>query len=174
MSAATVTLHRAPSAGFDRPYEMLAACHERVARMVGLLERLAVHVQSQGADAQARDAARDVMRYFDIASPLHHQDEERHVFPRLRAQGQGALADRLCADHEAMVPAWAAVRAALLEITQGRVPPEAAHGAWDGFIALYRRHAAEEEAIAYPVAVAATSADEARAMGAEMSARRGL
>lgn len=174
MSAATVTLHRSPSAGFDRPYDMLAACHERVARMLDLLERIGTHLPQHGADRQAQDAARDVMRYFDIAAPLHHQDEERHVFPRLRAMGQGALADRLHADHEAMAPAWVAVRAALAEIEAGRVPPAAALGCWDGFVALYRRHREEEDAAAYPVAEAATSAPEARAMGAEMSARRGL
>lgn len=36
------------------------------------------------------------------AGPAHHEDEERHVLPRLRATGAQALADRLAADHAEM------------------------------------------------------------------------
>lgn len=173
MSEVPLALHRAPAAGFDQPYEMLAACHERVARMLALLDKLHAHVKAFGADEQAQRAALDVMRYFDIAAPLHHDDEERHVFPRLRALGQGALADRLHAEHLAMVPAWAALREALAEIAEGRRPVMGVRS-WDDFAALYRRHLADEDEAAYPTAAAATSADERRAMGAEMAARRGL
>ena len=80
-----LTLHVGPAAGFDQPFEMLAACHERAARMLDLLARLLPHLASQGCDEQARQAARDVMRYFDLAGPAHHEDEERHVFPLLQA-----------------------------------------------------------------------------------------
>ena len=107
-------LHRAPGAGFEQPFEMLGACHERVERMLALLERLAQHLPQHGADEQAAGAARDVMRYFDQAAPLHHEDEERHVFPALRASGRpelAALAARLHEDHERMAAAWAALRA---------------------------------------------------------------
>jgi len=75
-------------------------------RTLALLERLAAHIVAHGADARARDAATDVMRYFDLAAPQHHEDEERHVLPALRAQGQAALADRIAADHAEMVAAW--------------------------------------------------------------------
>lgn len=173
MSESPLTLHRAPAAGFEQPYEMLAACHERVERMLVLLDKLHAHVKAFGADEQAQRAALDVMRYFDIAAPLHHQDEEKHVFPRLRAQGQGALADRLLAEHAQMVPAWAALRTTLAEIAEGRRPVMGARS-WNDFAALYRRHLADENEAAYPAAAAATAADDARAMGAEMAARRGL
>ena len=71
----------APAAGLDAPFEMLAACHDRVVRMLALQARLRQHLQDKGCDEPARQAARDVMRYFDLAAPLHHQDEELHVFP---------------------------------------------------------------------------------------------
>jgi hypothetical protein len=70
--------------------------------MLALLERLAVHLREQGADGPARQAAQDVMRYFDLAGPAHHEDEERHLFPRLLAQGPGDLRQvvlRLQQDH---------------------------------------------------------------------------
>ena len=82
--AIPLVLHAAPAAGFDEPFEMLAACHERVQRMLRLLRRLAAHLGEHGADAQAAQAAVDVMRYFDEAAPRHHDDEELHVLPRLR------------------------------------------------------------------------------------------
>ena len=96
---ATVTLFPGPGAGFEEPFEMLEACHQRVHRMLGLMQRLAAHLGEKGADASAQQAARDVMRYFDLAAPAHHEDEERHVLPLLRRLGQSALADRLHADH---------------------------------------------------------------------------
>lgn len=88
---ATLTLHRSPSAGFNEPFEMLDACHERVGRMLALLQRLREHLEGGRADEPARQAARDVMRYFDLAAPHHHQDEETHVFPALLASGDAAL-----------------------------------------------------------------------------------
>ena len=81
--------------------------------MLDLTQRLAAHLLETGADASAQQAARDVMRYFDLAAPAHHEDEERHVLPQLREQGQAALADRLHADHALMSTTWATVRADL-------------------------------------------------------------
>jgi hypothetical protein len=99
-------LNAAPSAGFDQPFELLAACHQRVLRMLQLLQRLQAHLGTKGADPEAGRAALDVMRYFDIAGPAHHEDEERHVFPRLRDAGLGQLAERLQLEHLAMAEAW--------------------------------------------------------------------
>ncbi len=100
----------APEAGFAAPYEMLGACHDKVQRMLDLLERLQAHLREHGPDGQAAQAARDVMRYFDLAAPLHHEDEERHVFPLLLHSEDPAwvaLAGRLQQEHRDMVPAWA-------------------------------------------------------------------
>ena len=81
-----------PGVGFEQPFEMLEACHERVQRSLALLQRLVDHVDRNGHDADSRSAARDVLRYFDIAGPHHHEDEERHVFPPLQ-QHADALGD---------------------------------------------------------------------------------
>ena len=58
-----------PGVGFEQPFEMLEACHERVQRSLALLQRLVDHVDRNGHDADSRSAARDVLRYFDIAGP---------------------------------------------------------------------------------------------------------
>ena len=75
---------RSPGVGFEQPFEMLDACHDRVKRSLQLLVDLRKYLQTKGCDDSARQAARDVQRYFDIAAPLHHQDEELHIFPALK------------------------------------------------------------------------------------------
>jgi hemerythrin-like domain-containing protein len=156
---------------------MLEACHQRVHRMLGLMQRLAAHLAEKGADDSAQQAARDVMRYFDLAAPAHHEDEECHVLPLLRRLGQSALADRLHADHGAMAPIWAAARADLQRVADGDWPPAdtaAAAARWQAMATLYAAHIEAEETAAYPAALAATDAAARHAMGDEMSRRRGL
>ena len=168
----------APAVGFEQPFAMLEACHERVQRTLGLLGRLREHVRQQGVDHDARQAARDVLRYFDIAAPLHHQDEELHVFPLLLAQGtpEGqALVTRLQQDHVAMTADWAAARAGLQalldENATGFTPQDDA--ALDRFAMRYDAHIAAEEGVAYPAAAALLPPTALAAMGREMAARRG-
>jgi len=174
---ATVTLHPGPGAGFDEPFEMLEACHQRVHRMLDLTRRLAAHLLETGADASAQQAARDVMRYFDLAAPAHHEDEERHVLPHLREQGQAALADRLHADHTLMSTTWATVRADLQRVADGTwhaADLGAAAARWQAMASLYRAHIEAEESSAYPAVNDVTDAATRRAMGDEMARRRGL
>ena len=156
---------------------MLEACHERVQRTLALLGRLREHVADHGADGSARDAARDVLRYFDIAAPLHHEDEELHVFPPLLAQGGPevvALVQRLLEDHRAMVSDWAAARQPLQALAAGQLQRFGAAdlAALDGFARRYDRHIADEERIAYPAVQALLPPAICEAMGREMAARR--
>ena len=172
-----LTLHAAPGAGFDEPFAMLAACHERVERMLQLLERLAEHLPTHGCDRQAADAARDVMRYFDLAAPAHHEDEERHVLPALRAAGDDAFAAQLQQEHRELQRRWAELRASLVLVQQGAWCAAATGTGfddWKAFAVLYRAHAAAEEALAFPLVQAATDAPAQRAMGEEMAHRRGV
>jgi len=170
-----IDLHAGPAAGFDEPFEMLDACHQRVERMLVLLERLSAHGASHGADEQAQQAARDVMRYFDLVAPHHHEDEERHVLPLLRAQGNGALAERVLQQHTAMAAAWAGVRSVLCAVEQGRWPEGHLDIAaqWRAFAALYREHIALEEREVFPAARLQIDDQGLRAMADEMARRRG-
>ena len=167
------------SSGFEEPFEMLEACHERVHRMLRLLERLRAHVAEHGADEQARQAARDVMRYFDIAAPQHHLDEERHVFPPLLAAGDAdvaAVVRRLQQDHVQMESGWARAREVLDALAQGALPAldDAATRALVDFAALYGSHIEAEEGIAYPAARQRLQAADLQAMSQDMMERRGV
>lgn len=168
-----------PGAGFEAPFEMLEACHERVHRMLTLLARLRQHLAEQGNDTAAQQAARDVLRYFDMAAPRHHEDEELHVFPPLLARGDAAVAAlvrRLQADHRQMESGWAATRAVLLAVAgQGLAALSAAQQTTlDDFAALYGDHIRAEEAVAYPAARALLDDTTLTAMSADMMRRRGV
>ena len=173
-----LSLHTAPTAGFDEPFEMLLACHQRVLRMLDLLQRLGAHLAAKGSDDEARQAARDVMRYFDTAGPAHHEDEERHLFPVLLAQGAPdrlALVQRLHQDHLAMTQAWHAIRGDLQSVLDGQLPGlEVARARWQQFADLYTGHIRAEEDEAYPAAEAELSPPSLQAMGQEMASRRGV
>ncbi len=130
-----------PAVGFDQPFEMLEACHDRVRRSLALLGRLLAYLSDHPHDAQSRSAARDVLRYFELAAPLHHQDEERHVFPRLAGDADAALTDavaRLRADHARMESLWRAHVLATLGgilvvgVGGGLVQPMAKR--WEGYL----------------------------------------
>jgi hemerythrin-like domain-containing protein len=173
------SLKAAPLATFEQPFEMLTACHERVDRMLQLLARLREHVAKNGADADARKAAQDVMRYFDQAAPQHHEDEELHVFPPLVAQGDPqamALVNRLRQDHRQMEAHWSQAREVLAAIAAGELdalsPDQEA--VLDVFAGMYAGHIEAEEQLAYPAAEKLLDSRAITAMGEEMMKRRGV
>ena len=168
-----------PDAGFDDPFGMMEACHERLGRMLSLATRLREHLAQHGADDQARQAARDVMRYFDQAAPQHHRDEELHVFPRLALHGDEeakALVARLHEEHEGMERDWPAARAVLQAIADGALSSLAPQheAALDAFLAPQSAHAEAEERVAYPAARPLIPGADLAAMGDEMKSRRGV
>jgi hemerythrin-like domain-containing protein len=172
---------RSPSVGFEAPFEMLSACHERVERMLNLLARLRDHVATNGCDAQAATAAADVMRYFDLAAPQHHLDEERHVFPAVLALQNGRLdllVYRLRQEHLDMEKLWSQVRQALALVThldaQNTAPfSDAEQVSMDALTAIYKDHILAEEDLVYPEAKRSLGADQLAAMSRDMVRRRG-
>lgn len=165
-----------PAVGFEAPFAMLQACHERVQRTLVLLERLRDHVRAVGADASARDAAADVLRYFDKAAPLHHEDEELHIFARLQGLSpeHQLLVERLRQDHRLMASDWAAARVPLAALASGQ---QLHFSLGDDrvlqtFASRYEAHIAAEESLAYPAVQALLTAEEQAAMGRDMAARR--
>ena len=171
-------LNTPPAAGFDQPFELLGACHERVRRSLDLLQRLIAHARLHGADEQAASAARDVLRYFAIAAPLHHEDEELHLLPLLRASGEASLreaAERMAADHQVFAGQWPPLAAMLQSLAEGRVPElDALQASADAFCKLHDSHLALEDELAFPSAAARIGDAERERMSADMAARRGV
>ncbi|MDP2770290.1 MAG: hemerythrin domain-containing protein [Giesbergeria sp.] len=164
--------------GFDTPFEMLEACHERVQRSLDLLQRLIDYLHTHACDDSARQAARDVLRYFDIAAPLHHEDEERHVFPLLLERGAPdvvALVRQLQGDHVRMEAHWRDARTCLNALAQGEVERWSAQdeAVLAQFAQGYDAHIRTEEDAVYPAARALLAPDALQSMGQEMRQRRG-
>ena len=168
----------APAVGFDTPFEMLEACHERVERSLDLLARLCSYLHNHACDDSARQAARDVLRYFDLAAPLHHEDEELHVFPLLLAHGSAAVVAQvqaLQADHDRMAVQWQATRALLQALAGGRKTSFSAeeNTVLARFAEGYGTHIRTEEEEIYPAARTLLDAQALQRMGKEMRQRRG-
>ncbi|PTB19823.1 hemerythrin [Trinickia symbiotica] len=166
-----------PAPSFDEPLEMLKACHERIAAQCATLEKLAAYLPSHGADTQAQQAARNIMRYFDVAGPHHHADEEQDLFPMLNEIGRQQrspvteLIVSLRDDHRSLEAGWARLRRVLVDIEAGGaggLEPELV----DSFVAAYRRHIAIEESQVLPYAEACLDRQQMAKLSSAMVARR--
>jgi hemerythrin-like domain-containing protein len=156
----------------DDPIELLLACHEKVRRFADLTVRLRDHVARHGADKQAQEAAQSILRYFNIAAPLHHDDEEQDLFPALRSRGIHSLnlaIDRLATEHLALSKLWTGVQGWLEDVRQGAA--QAAPSTLDEFAQTYKAHAQREEDEVYPAASQLT-ATQRQHISAAMVRRR--
>ena len=171
-------LSSSPGVGFEQPFEMLEACHERVQRSVGLLERLLVHIEAHGHDASSRSAAADVLRYFDIAAPLHHEDEELHIFPPLEASADVQMREtiaQLKLDHVRMSTMWAELRQVIQAWRDADPAPAVSEDNRTlirEFARSYAQHIPLEETLVYPAARAAMASRRILEVGEEMASRR--
>jgi hypothetical protein len=167
----------APS--IDDPIELLLACHDKVRRFAGLSLRLREHLaqtpDAAQADAhaqQAQEAAQSILRYFDVAAPLHHDDEALDLFPALQGLGRPILnrcMAELQTEHETLAALWLPVRGWLQCVAQGQAgsPP----AALSDFVQGYLAHAQREEDEVYPAATQLSPA-QIKAISAAMVARR--
>ena len=174
------SLFPTPAAGFDEPSEILDGCHERIRRQCALIVRIAAHLAKHGADAEAREAAAGVIRYFEGAAANHHRDEEEDLFPLLHyAAPSGelnavrALLALLRDDHRRLEARWADMHSRLAAIVEGR-PPDLDADVAEGFAEAYERHIALEEAQLLPLARRVLDARATERMGTRMARRRGV
>ena len=172
----TASLLGAAAPGFDRPLAVLAACHGRIAKQCDTLEKLLAHLPVHGADAQAQQAARAVLAYFDTAAVQHHDDEERNLFPlleRVGASGACDLVELLTHEHDALALLWRRLRVLLQQIETGATATLDAALA-RRFISLNRSHLEFENTRVLPLAHQVLGAAEIERLGRAMAARRGV
>jgi hemerythrin-like domain-containing protein len=164
------------AADFDHPLALLAACHERISARCETLAALTIHLMHHPVDKAASQAAQSVLRYFDIAGALHHDDEERNLFPLLEAALPGGacdLVETLTLEHEELARLWRQLRVPLLALAAGEaaslVAPQVAR-----FIDLHRAHIEFENTHVLPQAAAHLSPADLARLGLAMAARRGV
>ncbi len=171
----TLDLLGGPAPGFDDPLGVLQACHRRIERQLSTLARLLRHLPEHHVDADARAAARAILRYFDTAAVNHHADEEKSLFPRLRA-ASSEVAQHLILleqEHRALARRWGKMRPRLAAIAAGygaHLAPAAVHA----LCAAYAAHIAREDGEVFPAAARLLDAPTLAAIGREMAARRNL
>lgn len=167
-------LFSAESVSFETPVAMLIACHDRVRQYADLTLKLAQYLLKEGPDAKAQEAAAGILRYFDIAAPLHHSDEDIDLFPLLSQYGQPelkAVIATVSAEHDELGKLWQDVRHYLLPLAAGQAGtlPLALAGE---FAKRYPAHAALEETAIYPFAEQLIDAATLAEMGKNMASRR--
>lgn len=182
MSAAKISFpgFDAPAASFEAPLEMLSACHGRVERQCQTLLRLVPHLAASGSDQAAREAAQNVMRYFDTSARHHHADEEEDLFPALLQSAPEAelaplreLIAALQAQHRELERAWGELRWKLegvwLETMRDLDADEVGR-----LVDLYRSHIEREEEELLPFAARVLGVAQLDSVGRAMRLRRGI
>lgn len=165
---------------FDQPVAVLKHCHGRIRKQLATLEKLLVHLPEHGADQQARQAAGAVLKYFEKAAHLHHEDEEQDLIPMLRAVAQGedaatlqALAPVILQDHKDMDAMWQDLHEQLTAIADGS-GTQLSNSTVQRFSQRYLNHMEREESTMAPMAVRLFSPQQMAQLGQAMQRRRGI
>jgi pyridoxamine 5'-phosphate oxidase len=173
-------LHPDPAPDFDQPVAVLKHCHGRIRKQLSTLENLLTHLPQHGADEQARQAAQAVLKYFDKAAHLHHDDEEQDLIPMLRAVAQGedaatlqALAPTILQDHKDMDAMWQDLHEQLTAIADGSGTQLSASTV-QRFSQRYLSHMEREESTMAPMAVRLFSPEQMAQLGQAMRRRRDI
>lgn len=169
---------------FRNPLGLMSDCHRRIEMFFDRLLEIARADRGGRLSESRREALDTALRYFAAGAPLHTQDEEESLFPRLRAEGSPAalaaikVLEALDEDHRA-------AEAAHLEIdtlgrrwlADGTLGAEEAERLIDLIVSLretYRRHIDVEDNLLFPLAGKVLAAEVIEKVGREMAERRGL
>ena len=157
-------------------FDVLDVCHRQTLFTLGKLAALVARLNRNGPDAEARTMAAEIVRFFSTTARPHHEDEERHVFPKLLACGDPQIVQavlRLRQDHGWLEVDWMELEPLLDAVAAGRACDlDTLREGAKVFTALSHDHIALEESCIYPQARARVVAGDRREMGREMAARR--
>ena len=170
----------ASAPGFDQPLAVLKHCHDRIRKQLATLEKLLPYLEKNGADAEAQKAALAVLKYFQNAAPLHHDDEEIDLLPELKQTAQGADADllantlpKILQQHQQMADQWRRLEGQLSCIADGSSSSLDANDVTQ-FQAIYQEHMQIEETQIAPMALRLFNPGQMHKLGQAMQARRGI
>ena len=173
-----VQLRRAPSRSLEikAPEELLLACHGRIRSATAIANRI---VTASVDDARIAEAALQVHRFYSVGVPLHAEDEDVSVRPRLinlshdrgvehaltKMSKEHLTIDELCGRVAGLCDTLARepLRLQELRVELERVMSE--------INVLWDRHLGLEERVIFP-ALALLSPDDRTAIVRECRARR--
>ncbi len=175
-----LTIRRATEPGATVPREgavaLLLECHGRIREVLAVARRLGEAIDPAPAEVAA--AAERVARYFGEALPLHAQDEEESIAPRLLGLDPFVDAElvAMTREHREHEPALAALLSACRELARHPARhAELAAVVARAAVSLERHfavHLAREEAVVFPAIARLLDAKADAAIVAELRARR--
>ncbi|MGR3807715.1 Hemerythrin HHE cation binding domain-containing protein [Pasteurella testudinis DSM 23072] len=159
-------------ASWAEPIEMLYACHSKVKRFCRQLQMLPDYLVKNGVNQAVKNDVQQILNYFEIAAPLHHDDEEQDFFPALLAHYPPAKTniDELERQHIVLHENWGKLSQqlkALLDNQRNTISPELIRQ----FVAGYEVHIALEEPL-FELGKQYLSDSELNQLGKVMSNRR--
>ena len=168
---------------FRDPIGMLEDCHRRIEKFLDALMTLANQAQGNALTDGYRAAIETSLRYFRDAAPKHTADEEESLFPRMRASEHHEAKeifsdlDHLHMDHVQADESHRAIDELFRRLLADGFLPEADSVHLTSLLhslrETYARHIKEEETQIFPTAARILTTSDLRAVGLEMSKRRG-
>lgn len=173
-----------PMASFREPLALLSDCHRRVERFLEVIAIVATEGRGGALTEEYRSSLQTALGYFEKAAPLHTQDEEASLFPRMRASESpeviAALAklDGLEADHQSAQPLHAEIDILGHRwLDEGSLEPEDTGRLVEAITRLrsmYESHIALEDEFVFPLAGRTLDEETLLSVGREMADRRGI
>lgn len=136
-------------------FQALDACHQQIQEHLAELQRMALHMETEGLGAEDRQRAGEIEAFFSSTSRDHHAQEEKQVFPLLLATGTEAIkaaVRSLQQDHGFIEENWIELGPQLRAIAEGNdwfQGEEFQHNV-AVFLELLNGHIALEESMIYP------------------------
>lgn len=172
---------QAGNAPFEQPLDLLHSCHEKILHFSSALLKLNPILQQEGWCEHHATSADQIRRYFNVAAPEHHKDEEEHLFPAIIALDPEfkkpdttavvQLINRMIKEHVESDALWATLDNLLAERSEDFEQLEMLSKQFAGEM---RKHAETENAQIFPFAKAHISDAAFKKMGAAIARRRGI
>jgi hemerythrin-like domain-containing protein len=165
-----------PSPRSEDVPDVLVDCHQRMRQFTALAAELAA--RPAASPDEVREVTAKVHRYFTVALPLHEEDEEASLFPRLlkRAPELGPKIASLREDHAAHADRVGRLLAVCAELQAAPeysdALREALGSAAEALAEVWRVHLAAEEQDVFPSVRTALSAEDRKSIREEMRERR--
>lgn len=173
-----VPKQKSHGASFEDPLGLLTSCHDKIIHFSSTLYKLSTLLRQDGWSEELSTTAKNIRRYFNIAGPEHHLDEEQHLFPAiiaydLKSEHQEiiTLINQMIKDHVESDALWEKIDLLLSQQSNDFKQLEKLS---EQFEKSMHEHAELENSIIFPFAKTHISEKEFKKMGKAIAERRGV